>query len=64
MNWEGKSLPVLINGLRRTGVKPIISPPVPPVEQIQAISPLAQIRAGNYNTPTFFIHGTRDDLVP
>ncbi|EEP77445.1 hypothetical protein UREG_02294 [Uncinocarpus reesii 1704] len=64
MNWEGKSLPVLINGLRRTGVNSVSNPAFPSVEQIQAISPLAQIRAGNYKTPTFLIHGTRDDLVP
>ncbi|KAM5443073.1 Type I Iterative PKS [Microsporum ferrugineum] len=64
MNWEGKSLPVLINGLKRTSIKSVTNPPFPSTEQIQAISPLAQIRAGNYKTPTFFIHGTRDDLVP
>lgn len=64
MNWEGKSLPVLINGLKRTGEKSVTNPSFPSVQQIQAISPLAQIRAGNYTTPTFFIHGTRDDLVP
>ncbi|KAF3481903.1 uncharacterized protein GIQ15_04662 [Arthroderma uncinatum] len=64
MNWEGKSLPVLINGLRRTGTNSVTNPPFPSVEQIQAVSPLAQMRAGNYKTPTFFIHGTRDDLVP
>ncbi|RDW81833.1 hypothetical protein BP6252_02945 [Coleophoma cylindrospora] len=64
MNWEGKSLPVLINGLRRTGVSSVTNPPFPSAAQIQAISPLAQIQAGNYRTPTFFVHGTRDDLVP
>ncbi|KAE8148647.1 hypothetical protein BDV25DRAFT_141606 [Aspergillus avenaceus] len=64
MNWEGKSLPVLINGLRRTGAKTVSNPPMPSVEQIRAISPLAQIHSGNYKTPTFLIHGTRDDLVP
>jgi acetyl esterase/lipase len=67
MNWEGKSLPVLINGLRRTGspaLKGVTNPPTPSVEQIRDISPLAQIRAGRYKTPTFLIHGTRDDLVP
>ena len=26
--------------------------------------PLAQIVRGNYQTPTFMIHGTNDDLIP
>ncbi|KAL7940701.1 hypothetical protein V8C42DRAFT_361770 [Trichoderma barbatum] len=65
MNWEGKTLPVLLNGLRRTGEgKGVCSPASPSAEQIRAVSPLAQIRAGRYRTPTFLIHGTRDDLVP
>ena len=67
MNWEGKALPVLINGLRRTGdpaSKRVTSPADPSIEQIRSISPLAHIRAGSYKTPTFLIHGTRDDHVP
>jgi acetyl esterase/lipase len=67
MNWEGKSLPILINGLNRTGTtrpKRVTHPSTPSVKQIREVSPLAQIRAGNYKTPTFLIHGTRDDLVP
>ncbi|KAL7929919.1 hypothetical protein V8C35DRAFT_314154, partial [Trichoderma chlorosporum] len=65
MNWEGKSLPVLLNGLRRSGDgKGVCSPASPSLEQIRAVSPLAQIREGRYRTPTFLIHGTRDDLVP
>jgi acetyl esterase/lipase len=64
MNWEGKSLPVLLNGLNRTSDNRVSNPPFPSVEQVQAASPLAQIRAGWYKTPTFLIHGTRDDLVP
>ena len=38
--------------------------PVPTLEEIQAVSPLAQIRNGHYKTPTFIIHGTLDDLIP
>lgn len=67
MNWEGKSLPVLINGLRRTGgpaSRRVTSPAEPTAEQIRNVSPLAQIRAGHYTTPTFLVHGTHDDLVP
>ena len=67
MNWEGKTLPVLLNGLRRTGdsaSKSVTTPADPSVEQIRSISPLAHIRAGRYKAPTFLIHGTRDDHVP
>lgn len=67
MNWEGQALPILINGLRRIGnpgSKGVTKPPNPSMAQIRHISPLAHIRAGTYKTPTFLIHGTRDDLVP
>ena len=67
MNWKGQSLPILINGSRRTGSptsKGVTEPPTPSIEQIRGVSPRAQIRAGSYKTPTFLIHGTRDDLVP
>ncbi|KAF1923399.1 uncharacterized protein M421DRAFT_75508 [Didymella exigua CBS 183.55] len=36
----------------------------PDAERIAAISPLAQLRRGNYTVPTFVIHGTRDEIVP
>lgn len=62
MNWEGQALPILINGLSKGCVSREL--PAPSFEQIRNISPLAQIRAGRYTTPTFLIHGTRDDLVP
>jgi len=67
MNWEAKALPVLLNGLRRTGdsaSKRVTTPATPSIEQIRSVSPLAQIRAGSYRTPTFLIHGTGDDLIP
>ncbi|KAG4435794.1 hypothetical protein IFR05_008715 [Cadophora sp. M221] len=32
--------------------------------QIHSISPLAQVRAGLYRTPTFIIHGGEDEVVP
>ena len=64
MNWEGKALPVLVHGLRRNGSKGVTAPLYPSIEQVRRISPLAHIRAGSYTTPTFVIHGTRDDLVP
>jgi acetyl esterase/lipase len=33
-------------------------------ERIREVSPLAQVVSGNYKTPTFFLHGTLDDLMP
>lgn len=38
--------------------------PQPTLEDIVAVSPLAQITRGKYQTPTFLIHGTNDDLIP
>lgn len=38
--------------------------PQPPVEEIRRCSPLAQVRNGNYATPTFVVHGMADDLIP
>ena len=38
--------------------------PQPPATRIAAISPFAQICAGNYRTPTYFVHGSNDDFIP
>lgn len=64
MNWKGQTLPVLINGLSHQADRRSHPLPPPTREQIQAISPLAQIHSGLYRTPTFIVHGTRDDLIP
>lgn len=71
MNWTGRYLRVLLNGLspstggrRVVGTDPTDALPEPSVEAVRAVSPLAQIRAGRYAVPTFIVHGTRDDLVP
>ncbi|KAL8803017.1 MAG: hypothetical protein Q9182_003443 [Xanthomendoza sp. 2 TL-2023] len=32
--------------------------------QIESISPIAQLRKGNYNVPTFIVHGSEDEIVP
>ncbi|AEO67410.1 uncharacterized protein THITE_2050784 [Thermothielavioides terrestris NRRL 8126] len=69
MNWTGRSLRVLLNGLSRHGHSighgdPTDTLPEPSPEQVRAVSPLAQIRRGNYKVPTFLIHGTKDDLIP
>lgn len=61
MNCQGRTLHVLLNGLdKKTRQKP----ETPTKIQIMSVSPLAQIRAGNYATPTFIIHPRDDDLIP
>ena len=67
MNTHGRTLPVLLGG-------PLAPPPgrgrrafppeTPTPDRVAAISPLAQIRAANYATPTFLIHPRDDDLIP
>lgn len=74
MNWTGRCLRVLLNGLSSshrdvgnaggTVLDPTDTLPEPSLEQIQAVSPLAQIERGAYRVPTFIIHGTKDDLIP
>lgn len=72
MNWKAQTLPVIINGLssrglaasKRPEVKDWNALPLPPIEEIRRCSPLAQVRSGNYATPTFLVHGTADDLIP
>ncbi|KAH0593194.1 Polyketide synthase [Metarhizium humberi] len=69
MNWTGQTLPLLLKGWMHKDktVSDDSDPdslPFPTYEEIQAVSPQFQIRAGRYRTPTFLIHGTMDDLVP
>lgn len=71
MNWKGRTLRILLNQLSRrqalsdsVGVDPTDDLPDPTLEQIQSVSPLAQIECGAYRVPTFIIHGTKDDLIP
>lgn len=71
MNWKGRTLRVLLNKLSRRqalnssgGGDPTDDLPDPTLEHIQSVSPLAQIRRGAYQVPTFIIHGTKDDLIP
>lgn len=75
MNWKGQALPTLLDGLpskrqlengewKEAAVKDWKQRPIPAVELIRAVSPYAQILAGNYKVPTFLIHGTKDDLIP
>lgn len=61
MNWHGRTLHVLLNGLDKVLRK---APSAPSSADIAAISPLAQIRDMKYQTPTFIIHPRQDDLIP
>ncbi|RMJ27778.1 Thiolase, domain-containing protein [Aspergillus sp. HF37] len=60
MNWNARTLPVLLKGLPLPGTT--VSDPS--LEDICAVRPLAQIRSGNYKTPTFLLHGGEDELIP
>ncbi|KAJ6442759.1 Polyketide synthase [Purpureocillium lavendulum] len=66
MNWHGQTLPVLVHGLKGEGNArgSLLRLPDPTPDQIQAISPLAQIRKGSYRVPTFLVHPADDDLIP
>ncbi|KAI0542223.1 BcPKS19, polyketide synthase [Xylaria digitata] len=71
INWKAQTLPVIIGGLpsrkkasQNSDVEDWNALPQPGLDEIVAASPLAQIRRGNYRTPTFLIHGTADDLIP
>lgn len=67
MNWKGQCLPVLINGLPKIfegASKDWANQPQPELNRIKAVSPYAQIVAGNYNVPTCIVHGDQDDLIP
>jgi acetyl esterase/lipase len=61
MNCSGRSLHVLLGGLDKNTRG---EPAAPGQADIVAVSPLAQVRAGNYATPTFILHPRGDDLIP
>lgn len=61
MNCSGRALHVLLSGLDKKTRK---EPAAPAQADILAVSPLAQVRAGNYTTPTFILHPRGDDLIP
>jgi acetyl esterase/lipase len=70
INWKAQTLPVIIGGLpsKRNSLQQSVQDwnalPQPNVKEIIRCSPRAQIVRGNYQTPTFIIHGTNDDLIP
>lgn len=71
-NWKAQLVPVLVQGLpskAKVGADAKTSEywnalDMPSTEAIQAVSPYAQILKGRYRTPTFIVHGNRDDLIP
>ncbi|KAF5857101.1 hypothetical protein ETB97_006245 [Aspergillus alliaceus] len=70
INWKAQTLPIIIGGLPSKKESAVLSIqdwkalPQPSLDEIVRVSPRAQILRGNYNTPTFLIHGTNDDLIP
>ena len=69
INWKTQTLPVIISGLsskkKSSGlsVKNWNALPQPTLEEIISCRPVIQIVCGNYQTPTFIIHGTNNDLI-
>jgi len=64
MNWHGRTLQVLLNGLDKTRNRTEQEAQKAFPNDIAAISPLAHIREGDYSVPTFIIHPRQDDLIP
>ncbi|QSZ37813.1 hypothetical protein DSL72_008913 [Monilinia vaccinii-corymbosi] len=56
---EGNGLNLMLNGISDDNWQRKPDP-----SRIAAISPMAQLRSGRYNTPTFLIHGENDEIVP
>ncbi|KUJ13529.1 BcPKS19, polyketide synthase [Mollisia scopiformis] len=72
INWKAQTIPLIIGGLPSKSKilsfghdpKDYYNLPQPSQDKIVPCSPVAQIRQGNYKTPTFFVHGTNDELIP
>lgn len=72
MNWKAQTLPVILLGLPHAmeaaeDDKSTIdwsALPQPSLTDIERCSALAQVKSGNYTTPTFLVHGTADELIP
>lgn len=72
MNWKAQTLPIIIEGLpsrrlagsRRPEITDWNTLPQPSTEEVRRCSLLAQVKNGRYQTSTFLIHGTGDDLIP
>ncbi|KAK4214758.1 conidial yellow pigment biosynthesis polyketide synthase, partial [Rhypophila decipiens] len=65
---DGNGLPLLLNGLPAPQKDGIDSDsdlfPSPSSEAIKAICPLARLKAGEFDVPTYVIHGTADEVAP
>ncbi|KAM7212102.1 conidial yellow pigment biosynthesis polyketide synthase [Rhypophila decipiens] len=65
---DGNGLTLLLNGLpaaqkgRINSDSDLFPPPSP--EAIKAICPLARLKAGEFDVPTYVIHGTADEVAP
>lgn len=56
---EGIGLNVLLKGLSSDALEEKPDPAL-----VRAISPMAHVRDGSYDVPTFLIHGKEDEIVP
>ncbi|KAJ6174552.1 hypothetical protein N7485_005289 [Penicillium canescens] len=56
----GNGLSLLLNGFTGSLNRLLL----PTTIQIQSLSPLAHVRDGSYRTPTYIIHGEKDEVVP
>lgn len=56
---EGIGLNVLISGLSHESLAQEPDPAL-----VKAISPMAHVRDGTYDVPTFVIHGENDEIIP
>ncbi|KAK3680862.1 hypothetical protein B0T22DRAFT_524224 [Podospora appendiculata] len=71
-NWNAQLVPLLIKGLpskakalaTKTPTESLRNLAMPSLDEIRAVSPYGQIILGHYQTPTFMVHGLRDDLIP
>jgi acetyl esterase/lipase len=69
INWKGQALPTLLDSLPCGSTMPAaeatryLRRPQPSLKRIREVSPFAQVVSGIYKTPTFFMHGTLDNLV-
>ncbi|KAH8896779.1 beta-ketoacyl synthase [Thozetella sp. PMI_491] len=71
-NWTAQLVPLLVGGLPKGigaastagNAQDWAQLPWPNSEAIRAVSPRAQVELGRYRTPTFIVHGERDDLIP
>ena len=60
MNKAPNFVPFLLNGFAAETPEGVnVSP-----DRVASISALAQVRRGNYKTPTFVIHGEKDEMIP